>query len=309
MTKFDAFSWSNAAYFGAYVLAASMLTAGCGSTGEATTSGDADSRSEATASEVRLESASEDSTSVDSASTGPETGESDVKAEPVRVLRTDQIRDKIEDVAESWYGVPYEWSGESKDGIDCSAFVQRVYQQAFSYRLPRVTETQVQTGSKVDRSRVRPGDLVFFQPEGEWNHVGVYLGDGTFAHASSSDGVTEANFDKSYWQRFYWTARRPLKPSVVPDSLESELVAYRYPADGAEARSEADTTGGVASQQNREEKPKATRKESPESETITIASCSNPDIDCADRALSEAKSEAGGSETVAVADTTTRKGW
>lgn len=305
MTKFDAFSWSNVAYLGACVLTASVITAGCGSTGEATTSGDAESPSDTSVSQARLEGGSEDSTAADSVLTGSETSQSDVKTEPVRVLRTDQVRDKVEDIAEEWYGVPYEWAGNSKDGIDCSAFVQRVYQQAFSYRLPRVTETQVQTGSKVTRDQVRPGDLVFFRPEGEWNHVGVYLGDETFAHASSSDGVTEASFDKSYWQRFYWTARRPLRPSVVPDTLESELVAYRYPAEG----SEVDTTGSRASQPNREETSKATEKEGSESEAITIASCSNPDVDCADQTPSEAKSEAGGGETVAATDTTTRKGW
>lgn len=303
MHTFGVSSCSDAIYVGACVLAASVLAAGCGSTGEATMRSDAGSPSAATVREGHPQNASEDSTSVDSVSTGFETSENDASAEPVKVLRTDQIRDQVEDVAEDWYGVPYEWAGESMDGIDCSAFVQRVYQQAFAYRLPRVTETQVQTGSKVPRSDVRPGDLVFFRPENDWNHVGVYLGNRTFAHASSSDGVTESSLDESYWKRYYWTARRPLKPSVVPDSLEPELVAYRYPDDETE---EANRTGTVTSQHGQEEASEEGETESRESEAIPIASCSSAEVDCADEALSGAG--APGTQTAA-ADTTTRKGW
>lgn len=263
---------------------------------------DANSPSATTVSQAQPQNASEDSISVDSAPPGSITSASDANDGPVKVLRTDQIRDKVEDVAKDWYGVPYEWSGESMDGIDCSAFVQRVYQQAFAYRLPRVTETQVQTGSKVSRSQIRPGDLVFFRPEGEWNHVGVYLGNRTFAHASSSDGVTESNFDKSYWKRYYWTARRPLKPSVIPDSLETQLVAYRY---GDEA--EADKTDRPAGQQAQEEESDRPETERPNAAAITIASCSSAEVECADEDPPEEGDS--GTKAAAAADTTTRKGW
>lgn len=294
--------WITVARLGAFLLVASMLASGCGSTGKTAADGVPGSSSEVVAPQTHSENTPDNSSAADARSPGAETSASDGTDEPVKVLRTDQIREHIEDIAEDWYGVPYEWSGESMDGIDCSAFVQRVYQQAFSYRLPRVTETQVQTGSKVPRSEIRPGDLVFFRPKNQWNHVGVYLGNRTFAHASSSDGVTESNLDKSYWKQYYWTARRPLKPSVVPDSLASELVAYRY----SDEEVEADTTGSLADQHDQKEEVKEPETERPEPDAITIASCNSAEVECADEALSGA--EASGSQR-APSDTTTRKGW
>lgn len=281
----------NAVSLGLFFLAAGALAGGCGSTGPATTNNRPSSSASAT------DPKTEETVPADSGATGPDEAETDADAtepraaEPVKVLRPSEVREQIEEVAQDWYGVPYQWGGESKNGIDCSAFVQRVYRQAFSYRLPRVTETQVQTGGKVPRSKVRAGDLVFFRPENEWNHVGVYLGNGTFAHASSSDGVTKDQFGAPYWNRYYWTARRPLKPSVLPDSLTSELVAYRYP----DSTAQSDSTGD----------PSKTQQEG----TITIASCSNPDVECASPNTSTTGRTSSGKKTVAAADTTTRKGW
>lgn len=147
------------------------------------------------------------------------------------VLDTDAALERIRDVAEEWYGVPYKWGGESQQGIDCSAFVQAVYKEAFHWLLPRVTEQQVRTGRKIRPSKLRPGDLVFFQPGNNSNHVGIYLEDNTFVHASSSDGVTRSSLDNNYWTRYYWVSRRLMTPSKVPDTLASQLVAYRKVQD------------------------------------------------------------------------------
>lgn len=152
------------------------------------------------------------------------------------VLDAEAALERIRDVAEEWYGVPYKWGGESKQGVDCSAFVQAVYEEAFHWLLPRVTERQVRAGRKIPPSKLRPGDLVFFQPGNNSNHVGVYLSDKTFVHASSSDGVTRSSLEDDYWTRNYWVSRRLMNPSKVPDTLSSQLIAYEKVDDPSEGR-------------------------------------------------------------------------
>lgn len=109
-----------------------------------------------------------------------------------------------------WVGTPYQLGGESQRGIDCSALVQQVFSEAFAVELPRTTGGQVLEGRRVARDELNPGDLVFFQPPGPYRHVGVYVGEGRFLHASSSQGVIISRLDNVYWNRYYWQARRPL---------------------------------------------------------------------------------------------------
>lgn len=103
--------------------------------------------------------------------------------------------------------------GTDRSGVDCSGFVQRVYGDLFGIRLPRTTADQVHRGIDISDSQLRPGDLIFFLPSRTLRHVGIYLGDGQFAHASKSNGVMISNIDEPYWRRAYWTARR-----VLPDN-------------------------------------------------------------------------------------------
>lgn len=103
--------------------------------------------------------------------------------------------------------------------MDCSAFVQRVFADAFDIRLPRTTESQVTHGRRISRGDLQPGDLVFFRPA-KTRHVGIYLNDGEFAHASSSEGVTISNLDLDYWRDAYWMSRRIL---TVDSKLSVDL--------------------------------------------------------------------------------------
>lgn len=110
-----------------------------------------------------------------------------------------------------WQGTPYRLGGTSSAGIDCSALVQNVFADTFSLDLPRTTRHQVNEGAAVGRESLEPGDLVFFRPLGS-RHVGIYVGDERFLHASTSRGVMISSLDNVYWQRYYWKARRPLEP-------------------------------------------------------------------------------------------------
>lgn len=119
------------------------------------------------------------------------------------------------EVAE-WAGSPHSLGGTTADGIDCSAFVQKVYQRALNLQLPRTTREQVHAGTAVSRRDLRPGDLVFFRPPTMGRHVGIYLNNGEFAHASSSQGVTISDLNQEYWAQSYWTSRRILQDSEPP---------------------------------------------------------------------------------------------
>lgn len=116
---------------------------------------------------------------------------------------------------ERWVGTPYRLGGEGDSGIDCSALVQAIFANRFRIDLPRTTESQVLQGKRVEREQLKAGDLVFFRPPGRYRHVGVYVGDGFFLHASTSQGVTLSELDNVYWQRYYWQARRPMNQSQL----------------------------------------------------------------------------------------------
>lgn len=112
-----------------------------------------------------------------------------------------------------WAGTPYRIGGTSERGMDCSGFVKTVFRDTFDLELPRSTQDQVHEGRPIERQELQAGDLVFFRPPGRYNHVGIYVGDGYFLHASTSQGVIISSLDNSYWQRYYWQSRRALEPT------------------------------------------------------------------------------------------------
>lgn len=118
-----------------------------------------------------------------------------------------EIEQSVLDASEDWLGTPYRWGGDSRRGIDCSAFVRRIYRRAFDVELTRTTATQVQQGHYIRKNELKAGDLVFFR-RGRTRHVGIYIRDGDFVHASSSGGVKLSNLSGDYYTRYYWTARR-----------------------------------------------------------------------------------------------------
>ena len=108
-----------------------------------------------------------------------------------------------------WIGTPYRWGGDSRRGIDCSAFVRQYMRDNLGVELSRATAGQQFEGVSIDKPDLLPGDLVFFRHRSV-RHVGVYLGEGEFIHASSSRGVTVSSLSEAYYQSAYWMARRVL---------------------------------------------------------------------------------------------------
>ncbi|WP_150538934.1 C40 family peptidase [Actinobacillus vicugnae] len=112
---------------------------------------------------------------------------------------------RVNKIYRKWVGTRYRLGGEGHNGIDCSAFVQKTMLGAFNIDLPRSTAEQRYSGRAISKSELRPGDLVFFRRN---NHVGVYIGNGKFVHASSSQGVTTSSLSERYWAKTYTQSRR-----------------------------------------------------------------------------------------------------
>jgi len=120
---------------------------------------------------------------------------------------------RLREAADPWMGTPYKLGGTTRNGVDCSAFVQAVYKAVYSVDLPRTAEEQETLGAKVDRRDLQAGDLVFFRTKGmgpffKSRHVGVYLGGGEFAQASGRLGVNVTPLSNRYWSKKYEGARR-----------------------------------------------------------------------------------------------------
>lgn len=107
---------------------------------------------------------------------------------------------------------PYLWGGTTTNGIDCSAFCQRVMKFALGIDIPRTSIMQSSVGDPVDRENLQFGDLVFFNTMGSRiSHVGIYLGESVFAHSSSSGGVKTSSLNEDYYNAKYVSARRVIK--------------------------------------------------------------------------------------------------
>ncbi|MDW8066482.1 MAG: C40 family peptidase [Aquificaceae bacterium] len=106
---------------------------------------------------------------------------------------------------------PYQFGANELYRMDCSAFVQRVF-EVNGIRLPRSTKEQAQVGIPVDTKELLPGDLLFYSTYRKGpSHVGIYIGNGKMVHASERSGITVSRIDEPYWQSRFLFARRVLK--------------------------------------------------------------------------------------------------
>lgn len=158
---------------------------------------------------------------------------------------------RLIDGAYQWIGTPYVYGGADRKGADCSGFLQRLFADVAAVQLPRNSRKQAEYCRPVKRSRLQPGDLVFFNGSrigSGVGHVGLYVGNDYMIHASSSRGVTvSAITDKYYTERYCGGGRveaityaargtrpgmeRELRPQVRPEAVPVVPVVPEVPAD------------------------------------------------------------------------------
>jgi len=116
-----------------------------------------------------------------------------------------------------WIGTPYRFGGDSRRGIDCSAFTKELYSNVFNMDIQRNSRDIFSMVSPVKRDELKEGDLVFFKIHSRRiSHVGIYLGNNRFAHASSR-GVAISSLDDAYYKRYFYRGGRML------ESFKAEL--------------------------------------------------------------------------------------
>ncbi len=117
---------------------------------------------------------------------------------------------KLEAVAKGYLGVPYRFGGQSRQGMDCSGFIRQVFEQAHSITLPHNSQLMFHMGTEVEFKDLQVGDVVFFKKFLWINHSGIYMGNGTMIHASSTLGISYVHLDHAYFKPKYAGARRYL---------------------------------------------------------------------------------------------------
>lgn len=130
---------------------------------------------------------------------------------PVETIQNTTLYDFIDE----WWRTPYRMGGTTKKGVDCSAFVQTLMIGVFAMQLPRTAREQKSFSSRIPIAELKEGDLVFFNTRRGVSHVGVYLHNNKFVHASTSGGVMISDLYDSYWGKKFIGAGRIIQ-SIFP---------------------------------------------------------------------------------------------
>lgn len=120
-------------------------------------------------------------------------------------------KQKLIDQIIEYLNTPYQYGGNSKSGMDCSAFIQQVFKNSLNINLPRTTREQYEIGKRIEIiSDLKFGDLIYFDTiKGSFpGHVGIYLGEDLFAHASVTQGVTISSLMDEYFKNKFVGASR-----------------------------------------------------------------------------------------------------
>ncbi len=125
-------------------------------------------------------------------------------AEKMKVQPFEVTNEPLYQFIDDWYGTRYVYGGTTRRGIDCSSFVQKLIKATCKVNMQRTAANQKRTTEYIKREDLQEGDLVFFRIKvNRISHVGVYLKNNHFVHASSSRGVMISNLNSSYWSRYY----------------------------------------------------------------------------------------------------------
>jgi cell wall-associated NlpC family hydrolase len=115
---------------------------------------------------------------------------------------------RLEQQYHHWKGTPYRLGGMNRNGIDCSGFVHVAFRDGLGMKIPRTTKRLAARGKPVAKHHLDIGDLVFFKTGFGKRHVGIYIGNQQFIHASTSNGVVKSSLNNPYWAEHYWKSAR-----------------------------------------------------------------------------------------------------
>jgi len=119
---------------------------------------------------------------------------------PKKSIKNGDLYDFIDD----WEGTKYQFGGLTKRGIDCSGLVYLIYKDVYGKEIPRMTSQQVQIIKRKYENQLREGDLVFFDYDGKkFSHVGLYLQNGYYVHASTRKGVMLEKLRNPYTYKYF----------------------------------------------------------------------------------------------------------
>ncbi|MBK9284558.1 MAG: C40 family peptidase [Sphingobacteriaceae bacterium] len=134
--------------------------------------------------------------------------------ESLNLSSRDVKHSKLYSFIDEWYGVPYKYGGCKKSGVDCSCFTDNLYAEVYGNKLGRTAGEIHKSCEKISKHKLEEGDLVFFIINGRSiSHVGVYLKDNKFVHASTKRGVIVSDLDEAYYKKYFYSAGRYKKES------------------------------------------------------------------------------------------------
>ena len=134
----------------------------------------------------------------------PQPDVADRYAGVMHINRSDIKNGRLYAFIDYWIGTPYQFGGQDKNGIDCSGLAQLLEQQVYGINIPRTTSQQVTVIKRKYEDELAEGDLVFFDYDGrKFSHVGIYLQNGYYIHASSTHGVMILKLHDQYTYRYF----------------------------------------------------------------------------------------------------------
>lgn len=117
--------------------------------------------------------------------------------------------DRLYQFIDDWYGVPYKYAGKDKMGIDCSGFTAELFATIYHKKIAPFSKAMYESAKKITTNSLKEGDLVFFKIESEQiSHVGVYLQNWKFVHASTKKGVIISDLNEPYYKKYFYSAGR-----------------------------------------------------------------------------------------------------
>jgi len=129
----------------------------------------------------------------------------------LEVSKEDIANKKLFLFIDEWYGTPYKYGGKTKKGTDCSGFTGAAFKEVYGKELAGSSLSMYNQCRRIPKEELREGDLVFFKiGSKEVSHVGIYLQNNKFVHATTKAGVMIDDLDEDYYKKYFFNGGRIL---------------------------------------------------------------------------------------------------